>query len=47
MNLLIYNVLIIMSNHSETNDQNSIGSLTYSPHLAKYTHRLTENKGRT
>lgn len=36
-NLLIYSVLIIVSNHSETIDQNSVGSLTYSPHPAKHT----------
>lgn len=34
MNLLLYSVPTIMSNHSKTNDQNSVGSLTRSPHPA-------------
>ena len=47
MNHLIYSVSIIMSNHSKTGDQNSVGSLTYSLHPAKYTYRHTESKGKT
>lgn len=42
MNLLMYSVLIIMSNHSETSDQNSVESLICSPHPAKHIHTDTQ-----